>query len=220
MAEKSCVAAQLMALCAGRSLLTRNIIFLFLVLISVRGWVNPRSMVWLEGLAKLKKFIRLIGSRNRDLKACRIVPQPTMLPRAHLYVRSVENSISTRNQITFRKKLGTDWIRGMFGTKNSVFPFADWEQRLKYTDSNSICRFQCRANVVSYSEARMRLLHVRGTKNRRMGEHSTLRAFVTSAPCFIESRNMTHLTCKGKKKHHTHFGLKNSKNEKTLEIKG
>jgi hypothetical protein len=36
--------------------------------------------VRLEGLGKLKK-IHLIGTRNRDLPACNIVSQPTMLPR-------------------------------------------------------------------------------------------------------------------------------------------
>jgi hypothetical protein len=33
----------------------------FLVLISVRGLVNPRAIICLEGLGKLKKKIHLIG---------------------------------------------------------------------------------------------------------------------------------------------------------------
>jgi hypothetical protein len=37
--------------------------------------------VRLEGLGKLKE-INLIGTRSRDLATCRIVPQPTTLPRA------------------------------------------------------------------------------------------------------------------------------------------
>jgi hypothetical protein len=38
--------------------------FLFLVLISVTGWVKSKGLVRLEGLGKLKKFNDRIGARN------------------------------------------------------------------------------------------------------------------------------------------------------------
>jgi hypothetical protein len=50
----------------------------FLVLISVRGWVNPGHR--LEGLGKLKKFSDLIGIETCSLPACSIMPHPTTLP--------------------------------------------------------------------------------------------------------------------------------------------
>jgi hypothetical protein len=68
---------RLSALRAGRFLPPRR----FLVLISVRGWVESRAIVRLEGLGKLKKST---SSRTRtgDLPACSLEPQPTTLPRA------------------------------------------------------------------------------------------------------------------------------------------
>jgi hypothetical protein len=44
------MAVKLSALCAGHLLLPGR----FLVLIFIRGWVDPRAMVWPEGLSQLK----------------------------------------------------------------------------------------------------------------------------------------------------------------------
>jgi hypothetical protein len=54
----------------------------FHVLISVRGWVEPRAIVRLEWVRSIEKSNDLIGIRIRDLPACSIVPQPTTLPCA------------------------------------------------------------------------------------------------------------------------------------------
>jgi hypothetical protein len=62
------MAVSLLALQAGRLLPSGR----FLVLISVRGRVDSRTIVRLEGLGKLKKKIHLIGTRTRDLPACSI----------------------------------------------------------------------------------------------------------------------------------------------------
>jgi hypothetical protein len=72
---------RLSALSAGRPLPPRR----FLVLISVRGWIDTRAIVRLEGLGLLKK-IHFIWIRSRDLPACSIVPQPIILLRKKLSV--------------------------------------------------------------------------------------------------------------------------------------
>jgi hypothetical protein len=51
----------------------------FLVLVPVRGRVNLRAIVRLDTLSKLRKSSAFIGSRNRDLPVCSVLPQPTTL---------------------------------------------------------------------------------------------------------------------------------------------
>jgi hypothetical protein len=76
------MAVRLSALRAGRPLPPGR----FLVLISVRGWVDPRAIVWLGGLGQLKNPATSSGIEP-DLPTCSIVPQANTLPHARIFYK-------------------------------------------------------------------------------------------------------------------------------------
>jgi hypothetical protein len=80
------MAVMLSALCAGRPLPQGR----FLVLIPIRGWVDPRAIVRLEGLGRLKNLMTSSGIEPVTyLPACNIVPQQTTLPCAPIYYQTL-----------------------------------------------------------------------------------------------------------------------------------
>jgi hypothetical protein len=91
------MAARLSALRAGRFLSPRR----FLVLISVRGWVDPRAIARLEELGKLKKKPTSYGTRKGDLlynRSSNTQDFPKMLCYSKLSLGSI---LSQMNPIYF-----------------------------------------------------------------------------------------------------------------------
>jgi hypothetical protein len=64
---------------------------IFLVLISVRGWVDPQGQSAAGRIMSMKNSSDTIGNRTHDLLACSTVPETTAPPRAPFFSLSLLN---------------------------------------------------------------------------------------------------------------------------------
>jgi hypothetical protein len=147
------MAARLSALRAGRFLPPGK----FLVLISVRGWVDP------QGHGAAEKFTSS-GTRTGVLPACSIVPQRTTLPRAPISSIS-PIYISTWNRCSCRYHA---WLHFIYFTVITYIYCSYW-RTLKNHDFAKTNFFSLK-NTVRRNMFILRIWHVTSSDTERNGQ--------------------------------------------------
>jgi hypothetical protein len=155
----------LSALYAGRPLPPGR----FLVFISLRGWVDPRSIMQLEVLCQLKYLITSSGIEPSNLPACNIVLQQTMQRRAPVkygfYVKIFQINTGHYNEIyifcvliiVFMQRSVfeiIDWLLTKHGFHWATTPASETDTRSQLHEQRDHTREYCRAsklNGISHS---------------------------------------------------------------------
>jgi hypothetical protein len=182
---------RLSALHTGLTLVPKNmIIFMFLVLISVRGWVNPRAWCGRKDQVNLK--IHLIGYRTRDLLACTLsivsvvslMPWPLYSPKNSLRYPLVREQCGPKNR------------SGGRGKEKNLVPTDTWSQTLGRPSRQSLCRPSYPGREIKWKTKEWRITHKHvvtecGKENRKQGRVRMYNAALTRLPC-TEVADSTH----------------------------
>ena len=101
----------------------------FLVLICVRGWVDPRGHSAAERIKSMTNLKYAIGNRTRDHPACNAVHQPPAPPRDYNFTRAiVENKMHVTGSRADAHSNTFSYLKFKWSSSNSAQTWG-WKKR-------------------------------------------------------------------------------------------